>query len=95
MSSLQILADIHARFVRRREGPFAEIQSGKERCYYSSLLYLGLFQGYFTDLSSVTNTVRDTLERRELPLRGCDVEQRKDHLPSEILLMKKRAVSLS
>jgi len=73
-----MLADIRARFVRRRAGPFAEIQSGKERRYCSSLLYLGLFQGYFTDLSSVTNAVRDTLEKRELPLRGmrCRTKER-------------------
>lgn len=84
------MADTHARFVRRREGRFAEIQSGKEQRYYSSLLYLGLFQGYFTDLSSVTNT-----NKRVLPFGGYDVEQRKDRLPSEISLMKKLAVSLS
>lgn len=95
MSSLGALAGTHTRFVLRREGTFAEIRGGKERRYYSSPLYLGLFQGYFTNLSSVTNTVLDTLERREPPLRCRDVEQRKDRLPSEILLMKKLAVPLS
>lgn len=95
MSSLGVLAGTHTRFVLRREATFAEIRGGKEQHYYSSLLYLGLFQGYFTNLSSVTNTVPNALERRALPLRCRDVEQRKDHLPSEILLMKTLAVSLS